>query len=340
MIEKTVFDNFEEIIKFVKEVYGLEIINVKKINRGSANIYSLNNDEYILKEFQKRYTKEEIDKEVAVINHLKKKGISVPVYIKTLNKEYDYVYKEKTIIIQKFIDGETLNNNDGSYEQTIECAELYGKIVFALEDLPIRLPSFDINEWYSQESFETSIKKHEAILSMLDESDKTDMKIKKDIEEKIKMIKIIKDTIDFSEMKNLTIKNTHGDYNLLQFIYKEGKVVAVIDFVSACQMPIVWELIRSYSYIDSEAKDGKFNLDTFVEYVKTFNKYVKLNKYDLKYMPYIYLIQILNSDFGYKQYIYDHSKINLLKFGYLRTNICRYLFNNANAISSRLGSEL
>lgn len=340
MIEETIFENFEEIINFVKEAYGLEVTDVKKVDRGSANIYSLNNDKYILKEFQSRYTKEEIDKEIAVINHLKKHGIQVPVYIETLNKEYNCVYKERTIIIQEFIDGETLNNNEGNYEQTIECAEIYGKIVSSLEDLPIELPSSDISGWYSKESFETGIKKHEDLLPMLDESDETDMKIKKDIEEKLEMIKTVRDTLDFSEMANLTIKNTHGDYNLLQFIYKEGKVAAVIDFVSACKMPIVWELIRSYSYIDSEAKDGEFNLDTFVKYVKTFNKYVKLNKYDLKYMTYIYLIQILNSNYGYKQYIYDHSKTSLLNFGVLRTNICRYLFNNAKIISERLVSEL
>ena len=116
--------------------------------------------------------------------------------------------------------------------------------------------------------------------------------------------------------------------------------MTVIDFVSACKMPIVWEIIRSYSYIDKEAKDGEFNLDTFVDYVKTFNKYVKLNKYDIKYMSHLYLIQILNSNFGYKQYIYDHQKTSLLEFGYLRTNICRYLFNNANKISERLEKEL
>lgn len=340
MIEETVFLNNEEIINFVKKNYALEVTNVKKIDRGSANIYSLNNDKYVLKEFQSKYTKEEVEKEIAVINHLKKCGIQVPVYIETLSKEYNCVYKERIIIIQEFIEGETLNNNEGNYQQTIECAEIYGKIVSALDSLSIPLPSSDISEWYSKESSDASIKKHEDLLFMLDESDETDLKIKKDIEEKIQMIKIIRNTLEFSEMSNLTIKNTHGDYNLLQFIYKDGKVAAIIDFVSACKMPIVWELIRSYSYIDADAKDGEFNLDTFVEYVKTFNKYIKLNKYDIKYMSYIYLIQILNSSFGYKQYIYDHSKKSLLNFGYLRTNICRYLFNNAKIIADRLGSEL
>lgn len=159
MIEKTIFINNEEIINFVENQYGLKIKQVAKIDRGSANIYSLNNNKYILKEFQTRYTKEQIDKEIAVINHLRKNGIPVPIYIETISKEYNCVYKGETIIVQEFIDGETLNNNEGNYEQTIECAEIYGKIVLALETLPIELPSSDISEWYSKESFEVGIKK-------------------------------------------------------------------------------------------------------------------------------------------------------------------------------------
>jgi hypothetical protein len=101
-------------------------------------------------------------------------------------------------------------------------------------------------------------------------------------------------------------------------------------------MPIVWEIIRSYSYIDSDAKNGKFNLDHLVEYVKTVNKHVPLNKYDIEYMPYVYLLQLLNSTYGYKQYINDPRKIGLLEFGYFRTNICKYLFENATLISEKL----
>lgn len=340
MIEQTVFENIEEIKEYVKNKYGFTFKNVKKIKRGSANIYNLDNDKYILKEFQSKYSKEEIDKEIEVINHLKKHRIKVPIYIKTKGGNYSDVYKEKVIIIQKFIKGNVLGNNCGDYEQTIECAKVYGKIVKALKTLPIELSSSDLSGWYSKESFDMSIKKHQKLLNMIDENDKEDLKIKKDILDKIDMIKDIKDRVDFNGMNNLTVENTHGDYNVMQFIYKDKHINAVIDFVSACKMPIAWELIRSYSYIDKKAKDGDFDLNNFIDYVKEFNKYVKLNEYDIKYMSYIYLVQILNSTFGYKQYLMDRTKKDLLKFGYLRTNICRYLYNNADIISNRLEEEL
>ena len=59
------------------------------------------------------------------------------------------------------------------------------------------------------------------------------LKIKRDLEEKINMIKDISKENVFIDTKKLTIKNTHGDFNVLQFIYKNNHINSVIDFVSA-----------------------------------------------------------------------------------------------------------
>lgn len=338
MIEETVFKSNKEIKNFISSYYGIKINNIKKINRGSANIYMLD-DKYVLKEFQSKYDKEQVDLEVTVINHLKSKKIKVPKYIKTVNNEYSVLYKQKTIIIQKKIDGYTLDNNEGNYNQTIECARIYGKLVNALKDLPISLNSGNIEDWYSKEKFEKGIKEHQELLSLLSNNDDIDVRIREDLMKKIEIIKNVK-KIDYSEMKNLTIMNTHGDYNVSQFIYKNDKINAIIDFVSACKMPVAWELIRSYSYIDKDAKDGTFNLDTFTKYIKEFNKYVKLNKYDIRNICNIYLVQILNSTFGYKQYVKNHNSKDLLEFAFFRTKLCIYLYNYSNLIQKRLEEEL
>ena len=335
MLEKSVFTNKKETINFIKEKYGINVTNIKRINRGSANIYSLNNDEYILKEFQSKYTKEEIEKEITIINHLKKDDIKVPSYIKTINDTYYSLYKDKVVIIQKFIEGYTLNRNEENYEQTIECAKVYGMIVKSLESLDILLPLNDLS--FSKENLTKGIEKHQKLLELInDKDDEETLKIKRDLEEKINMIKNISKENIFIDTKKLTIKNTHGDFNILQFIYKNNHINSVIDFVSACRMPVVWKLIRSYSYIDKDVKNGIFNLDTFNDYIKEFNKYVKLNEYDLKYMSYIYLIQLLSSTYGYKEYINNNENIELLEFAHFRTNICKYLFKNVENISNIL----
>ena len=327
MLEKSVFTNKKEIINFVKEKYGINVTDIKIIDRGSANIYSLNGDEYILKEFQSKYTKEKIEKEITIINHLKKDGIKVPSYIKTINDTYYSLYKNKVII----------DRNEGNYEQTIECVKVYGMIVKSLENLDILLPLNDLSYLFSKEIFEKSIEKQQELLKVInDKDDEETLKIKRDLEEKINMIKDISEENIFIDTKKLTIKNTHGDFNVLQLIYKNNHINSVIDFVSACRMPVVWELIRSYSYIDKDVKNGIFNLDTFNDYIKEFNKYVKLNEYDLKYMSYIYLIQLLSSTYGYKEYINNNENIELLEFAHFRTNICKYLFKNVENISNIL----
>ena len=234
MLEKSVFTNKKETINFVKEKYGINVTDIKIIDRGSANIYSLNGDEYILKEFQSKYTKEEIEKEITIINHLKKDGIKVPSYIKTINDTYYSLYKNKVIIIQKFIEGYTLDRNEGNYEQTIECVKVYGMIVKSLENLDILLPLNDLSYLFSKEIFEKSIEKHQELLKVInDKDDEETLKIKRDLEEKINMIKDISEENIFIDTKKLTIKNTHGDFNVLQLIYKNNHINSVIDFVSA-----------------------------------------------------------------------------------------------------------
>ena len=154
------------------------------------------------------------------------------------------------------------------------------------------------------------------------------------------MLSDVRDNFDFSDMNKVSVMNTHGDYSILQFIYKNGKINAIIDFVSACKMPIVWEIIRSYSYIDPKVKDGQIDINNLIDYTKTFNKYVLLNKYDLKYMSYLYLVQLLSSTFGYKQYVADNSKKELLEFAYFRTKLCKNLDENADKITKALIGEL
>ena len=65
-------------------------------------------------------------------------------------------------------------------------------------------------------------------------------------------------------------------------------------------------------------------------------KYIKLTEYDLRYMPYIYIFQLVSSTFGYKQYNNDFTKTSLLDFAFFRTNLCNYLFDNLELISTEL----
>jgi len=161
-------------------------------------------------------------------------------------------------------------------------------------------------------------------------------KFKKDLNYKIEISKEILKKFDFSIIRNLTITNAHGDYCVLQLIYNDEKGATVIDFEKAKKLPIIWEVMRSYSYIDKEAKNGNLNIEKLSRYVKEFSKYVKLNEYDLKYAGYIYLIQVVGSTFGYKEYNNDYTQTELLNFAFFRTNLCKFLYENLDNIGQKL----
>lgn len=271
MIEESVF-NEEKIKNIVYELYGIVVNEVMKLDRGSANIYVLNDKEYILKEFQSSYSKNEIMLEIDIINHLRKDNIPVPEYIKTRNNEYYFEYEGRVVIIQKYIDGFTMKSNSGSYDQMIESADFLGKIVLSLKSFP-ELPSNDLIECTSKSSILESIDK----INKLKNSVSKDSKIYNDLNDKVMMLQDILSNVDLKDIDKLTVMNSHGDYSVLQFIYKDDRINAIIDFASTSRVPIVWEIIRSYSYIDKDAEDGKINIDNLVEYVRTFEKYVKLN---------------------------------------------------------------
>ena len=157
-MEETVFTE-KKIIEVVKKKYNIDIHQVEKLNRGSANLYSLNDNKYILKEFQSKYTRTEIEKEINIINHLQKDKIPVPEYLKTVDGNYSFIYEKKVIIMQKYIDGYTIESNTGNYNQVIESAEYLGKIVKSLSSLESDLPTNDVTEWYSKKVINESIGK-------------------------------------------------------------------------------------------------------------------------------------------------------------------------------------
>ena len=319
----------EQIIKaLINKNYGIEIMKIEKINRGTANIFKIKSNDkvYILKEFSEGRTEESVIKETNIINFLKEKGIDVPVYIKSKQNSFYIKFENRIIILQECIDGYTMENNTGDYQKTIESAKILGKMTQALKDY--------------EGLEEDGIIKMEDLINKLNLDNPYREKFEKDLQDKINMSKDLLNNFDFEMIRKMTIMNSHGDYSVQQLIYNDNGKTTVIDFETAKKLPIIWEVMRSYSYVDEEAKNGELNIDTLVEYVKKFAKYVQLNKYDLKYAAQLYLIQIVSSPFGYKQYNDDYEKKGLLEFALFRTNLCRYLYNNSKEISTRLQKEV
>ena len=325
MIEKTTFSK-KELQTELNKKYGIKVEKIEKINKGTANIFKIisNNEKFIVKEFQS-------------IEYLRKNSqVPLPIYLKNNNNESYFVHKGKVIVIQKFVEGQVFEKNKGKHEQILESARYLGLIIEGFKNYKID-DNVNILDWYSNEEFEKANKKYDEILSKLDNS-KISEKIKMDIIFKKELLVKLSKTINAEDIKNITHKVSHGDYSSLQFIYdNEDKIRVILDFIKTKRLPIVWEIARSYSYIDKDAKDGKIDVDNLVEYTKKVAEFTELNEYDFKYLPYVYLIQLARSTFGYSEYFKNiENKDEYLEFAFYRTNICRDLYKKADEISKKL----
>lgn len=331
-----------EIENILREEYNINSKSIEEINRGTADIYKIKSDdgEYVLKRFSEGRTKESVIKETEIIEFLNKKGIRVPVYIKTKEDKFYTIYEGRTIVLQEFIDGYTMENNTGDYSKTMESANILGKLVKALKDYKGLSDENIIEKKFSLNAVKNGIEKMKDLQKKLNPDNPYKEQFDEDLKFKINVAEDFEINFNFDIVNKLTMSNSHGDYSVQQLIYNDNKETAVIDFETAQTMPIVWEVMRSYSYVDSYAKNGELNVDTLVDYFKEFNKYVKLNQYDLKYAAHVYLLQLVPSAFGYKQYNDDYDKKGLLEFALFRTKLCKSLEKNKQIIGQRLENEI
>lgn len=330
--------NDEKIKELLNNQYNIEANRIEEIDRGMANIFKIysNKTNYLLKEFNKNKSIEIIEKEKNIINFLKSKEINVPEYVLTKDDKYYIENEDRIIIVQKFIEGYTMENNTCDYNKVIESAEILGKVTKALLDYP-KMSDVKV---ISKEGFIKKVQTMKDILNSLNDNNKFKERFKNDLDFKIKLSKKIIDEFDFDILKKLTILNAHGDFSVQQLIYNDDKETTVIDFETAKRVPIVWEIMRSYSFIDKEAKNGELNIDTLIEYFNHFSKYIKLNQYDLKYATELYFGNLATSPFGYEECNVDPTQTVLLNFAFFRTNLCRYLYKNNDLITKRLLKEV
>lgn len=323
--------NKKSIKKIMSEQYGISVEVIKRINRGSANIFEIfsKDGHYILKEFQSKIDVDKVKNEYMVIEHLKRDGISTPKYILNKNGELYFEFNKKLLIVQKFIEGQVVNSNTSNQQQIIESAFLYGKIIKSLENFEYELPNFK-RHYMSKELCKQDIKSIEQLIKINKNKDVNDVLLCKR-----KILLKLKD-LDYTWQNNLTYKKSHGDYTVSQFIYNnKGNIEAIVDWVSARKTPIARELIRNYFFMAKEIKRQNINFKFFLEYIKEFKKYQELNDYDLKYMPLLYLIELSRTVYGYEQYVYNNS-IEYLAFGNELYNQCLCIEKNCYELSREL----
>lgn len=319
------------IINLLKEKYNIKILSINKIAIGSANLFkvnSLSNRSYILKEYQSGVSIDKVFKEINITNFLNDCNFKTSKFIENVEGNIVMVNGNNILTLQEFIEGNVVRFFSSTKEQCIEAAVKYSCLIEKLRYYPYDLPAFKKNIFDFNYIWNNIEKCKNLILKNKNRVVNTILYEKKEmLEEALKF--------DFSGLNYVTVMNSHGDYNSSQFIYDNNyKIRAVIDFLSAKRVPISWELIRSYIYMDSSYDNGSFDVEGLILYLKYFNNKKVLNIFDLENMCLIYYMFLINSFFGVEQVI--NNKIEYLDIVTKLHEQAKYINRNAVKIKKIL----
>jgi len=365
-LEKSVLS--ENLIRDIMKRYGLTMLAVRKLSLGSANCFAVQCAEgtYFLKEYQSEISRAEVEREAAVTEYLAGKDFPVARFLKTVEGEVCIEVEGHILSVQKYIEGETYLN-DLPKPLFKESAKYLGMLHSALKDFPMERGMDE--KWLASFSVEDAVAKFDKLLGVIppdsellpngrtdavkgktgEESGhngirdvnllRTLARIRADLTYKKELVRKLPQWKQYFE--GITYTPTHGDYTACQLICDGDKVKAVIDFSAAMCLPAVWEIMRSYVQSGGACRDGApFDTADFVSYVREYRKYAPLTERDLTAMPYVYLYQLSQSSYGYKEFLVTKSenRNDLLRFAFWRTDICREIERKAAEISEALGA--
>jgi len=337
-LQNSVLSN-QRITEQLKLHYNLIVQDVCQLAMGSANCYVVSSDsqKYFLKEFQKGFTLEDLAREATLADFLIEQGIPTAKFYRTKEGHPGFLYNDTLICLEEYLEGTTYEYNDFPKEMLPELAMLLGKIHRVMRNYP--LPSDMDKEWLDRLSPEKMAAGYDKLIGIAQKKseDPNFQRILADLQYKKRLVLRSEDFKKYYD--GVTYCPTHADYQGCQLICQEDHIKAVIDFSSARNLPIAWEIMRSYVQSCEQCrKTATIDIDSFCEYVNYYMQFAPLTERDLVSMPYVYLFQLCISQYGYKQYLLTDSeaKDSLLQFAFWRTDICRELECKADEIASKL----
>ena len=337
-LEQSVLD-FDKITEILKSDYGYTLLEMHQLSFGSANCFKTICIEgiFFLKEYQSEITLDEVQCEAKLVEFLVEKDFPVARFHRTLDGTPCIVYKGHVISVQDYIEGKTYMNDMPTQFLTQE-AKYLGLLHKLLKGYPMKKSMQE--KWV--ETSDEAIGKYDMLLASLEmqKDDPNYQRIKDDLNFKKDLISKISDFKEY--YKGITYIPSHGDYTACQLIFDDKGVKAVIDFSAATELPAVWEIMRSFIQSYGACKnDNPFPIEDFVLYVNEYRKYSPLTERDLRAIPYVYLLQLARSGYGYKEYLVTktENRDKLLDFAFWRTDICREIYRNTEIISNALSEN-
>lgn len=316
------------LIKLIRENYSFELEDLAFIDSHFGTeiyIVQTNQGKYIVKSLPPKFGN--LENEGYITDFLSEQGIDVAKIQTTRMGKYSVKTDNMQFHVQEFIEGINYKVNTAPYWFMVKSAKALGKIHHVLKDYKELSRSFG-DEFFDKSNIKN---KRDYLLNLLNSEDaKNDEKITFEIQEQIKHAgKILSFNFD---TKRLTYSNSHGDYYIGQVITNDNKFT-VIDWTSACSLPLCIEVIMSYTFADPACINGKIDLNRFKKYIRNYSEYFTLSDYDITIMPYL---------FYYHQFMTNYTPpFDDVPEGYravslLINNLLNWLFENVEQLSMEL----
>ena len=212
-----------------------------------------------------------------VTEYLTYRGIKTARLCRSKQGSFIVKSSDKQVTVQEFIKGTTYAVNTAPDWLMTKSAETLGKINVALSDfpgLPLRFGADFFNK-------EAALSKKRRLEQELVGVEKGLIPIYQKQAQHLERISKFQIHTDI-----LTYTNSHGDYHIGQLIV-DNNDVTVIDWASACCMPVCLEIATSYAFASLSCSDGIIDMDGLSSYIDTYTKYFPLSQYDIKAMPYV-----------------------------------------------------
>lgn len=279
--------------------YGLHLISEEKSKVGAgSDTWFLNclEGKFVLKfPATSEINHPELEPELCAF--LRENGVPACVFLKNTEGKFVSIAENGACFtLQRLLPGITPAWNTASDDLLMESAQMLGKIHKVLQDYP-PLPTGIGADFFTYMTPEHALDSYNHSLSVAKQIGN-----QQDIAELEWRIAFMKHFPAWSfDLEKLTLRNTHGDYFISQFLCENGHLTSIIDWTTACVHPAIWEIMRSFVYSAPCCAKGEIDKQLFKRYLDAYCCYGTLNDYDIQNLYKLYFYQIAVCDY-YGQY--------------------------------------
>ncbi|MBQ3128460.1 MAG: phosphotransferase [Clostridia bacterium] len=313
----------------IENNFNLKVSDIQLLDKHfGTELYLINTDigKYIVKVLP--LYMENVKNEGELTEYLYNHGLKVARFMKS--KEDTYVVKtpEYQFTVQQFIEGESLSVNTAPDWFISKSADFLGQTALLLKDyegLSLRFGK----DFFSTRTVHRKLCQYKKELAKAKKLKNVD--IIPVWEEQIRHLK------RFSKFhikaKKLTYANSHGDYHIGQAIIHNNDFT-VVDWSSACILPVCLDVITSYVFSSSTCAEGEIDADGLKKYIQQFTEKFPLTEYDIKAMPYV--LYFWHCMCNYRPDELSDIPDSYKAIAKLINNLLNWLYDNVDELSEQL----